>query len=89
MTRGIPREYRYTASIAWGAKIAFAIGASDVQARLNIIVSLLESERRGFTSKRNPLLDLAQLWSFDSFFKLRLANEHNLQKLFTRGLQIQ
>jgi hypothetical protein len=61
-----------------GRKDRFAVGASDVQARLNIIVGLLESESGGFASKRNPLLDLAQLRSFDSLFKLRLADEHDL-----------
>jgi hypothetical protein len=72
-----------------GRKDRFAIAARDVQARLNIVVSLLESKSGGFAAKRNPLLDLAQLRSFEALFELRLPREHDLQKLLAWGLQIQ
>src|SRR5579863_7362729 len=60
-----------------------------MQTRLNVLSSLLETQSGGFASKRDPLLDLAQFWQLESRFKFRLAGQHDLQELSTRGLQIQ
>ncbi len=61
-----------------GRKDSIAVGTGDMQARLNVIVSLLEGKSGGFASNRNSLLDLTQLRPFESLFKLRLADEHDL-----------
>src|ERR1700693_1204065 len=72
ITRGIPSEYRCTASIALALKID----------------PPLAPPMRSLSAQHDSLPQLPQFRQFQLFFELRLAGKHDLEQFFRGGLQI-
>ena len=62
--------------------------ASYAQAFVNIEFCLQPIEREKVVHNAQPLLQLTKARSFHVFKKLRLANEKNVQQLFSRNFHI-
>src|SRR5580700_6500321 len=63
-------------------------GAADTQPLCDVTVGLFKSEWCSPASERNSLPELPKFRPFELVFKLRLANQHDLQQLFGGSLQI-
>src|SRR5690348_15218645 len=57
-----------------------AVRSRNAQSLGNIPVGFLERERGSAAAQRDPLPELAQVWRFQPFLKLRLSRENDLQK---------